>query len=70
MLHVLTLLSIRTSLGPQKHSMVGDTPSPLQCANPSLLLCLTLLPDVQPFPLRCPKPSPPLNVQTLPTSMS
>ena len=37
----------------------GDTPSPLQCANPSLLLCLTLLPDVQPFPLQCLKPSPP-----------
>ena len=37
----------------------GDTTSPLQRANPSLLLCLTLLPDVQPFPLRCPKPSPP-----------
>ena len=49
----------------------GDTTSPLQRANPSLLLCLTLLPDVQPFPLRCPKPSPPpLSVQTLPTSMS
>ena len=37
----------------------GDTPSPLQCANPSLLLCLTLLPDVQPFPLQCLKPFPP-----------
>lgn len=37
----------------------GDTTSPLQRANPSLLLCLTLLPDVQLFPLRCPKPPPP-----------
>ena len=37
----------------------GDTTSPLQRANPSLLLCLTLLPDVQPFPLQCLKPSPP-----------
>ena len=26
---------------------------------PSLLLCLTLLSDVQPFSLRCPKPAPP-----------
>ena len=37
----------------------GDTTSPLQRANPSLLLCLTLLPDVHPFPLQCLKPSPP-----------
>ena len=34
MLHVLTLLSIRTSLGPQKHSMVRGYPLPPSMCKP------------------------------------
>ena len=57
MLHVLTLLIYTYLVGASK--TFHGTGIPL------LLLCLTLLSDVQPFSLRCPKPSPPPSMSKL-----